>query len=77
MSSSLGSHFVQFRAFKAFEARCLEGVARVMQGFCKSASRVFSGCSKVVLRVFNGCSKGILKTLRGVSRVHQPCIKGA
>ena len=40
ISVSVGSHFVQFGAFIAFEARCFEGVARVSQGRLFKVSRV-------------------------------------
>ena len=55
---SVRSHFVWFGAFKAFEARCFEGVARVSQGCLFEVSRVF-GSFKEVLRVFQGSLKGV------------------
>ena len=51
------SHFVKFAAFKALEARCFEGVARVSQGCLLEVSRVFQGCFKDVSRKFQGCFK--------------------
>ena len=44
---SVCSHFV-CGAFKAFEAQCFEGVARVSQGCLFEVSRVFQGCFKEV-----------------------------
>ena len=46
------SHFVKFAAFKAFKARCFEGVARVSQGRLFEVLRMFQGSFKDVSRMF-------------------------
>ena len=50
LSVCVGSQFVMFGVFKAFEARCFEGVSRVSQGCLLEVSRVFKGRFKDVSR---------------------------
>ena len=57
------SHFVKFAVFKAFEARCFEGVVRVSQGCLLEVSRVFQGSFKYVSNTFQGCFKEVLMVL--------------
>ena len=53
VTKSVGSHFVQFGAFKAFEAKGFKVVTRLLQGCIKGAPRAFQGCFKSVLKFFS------------------------
>ena len=52
LSSFVRSHFFKFGAFKAFDARCFERVARVSQGCMFEVPRAFQVSFKDVSRKF-------------------------
>ena len=53
------SHFVMFAAFKAFEAKCFEGVVGVSFESLKDVSRKYQGSFKGVNRKFQWCFKEV------------------
>ena len=59
------SQFVKFAGFKAFEAKCLEGVSGVSFGSFKGVPRNYQGSFKGANRKFQGCFKGVSRMFQG------------
>ena len=78
------SHFVQFGAFQAFEARCIEGVRgclfetlRVFQVSFKDVSCKFQGCFQQVSRKFKGYFKEVSRVFQESFRSLPRVFEGA